>query len=80
MNKYELAINDIRINGENIFERDVDTLQELVERATLKKVVFDNRDGVYSCPKCDAYNSDKNNYRTNNKYCPYCGQALDWSE
>jgi hypothetical protein len=49
-------------------------LQELVERATPKKVLKSN---VYAdkkeCPNCYSI-------RIQYRHCPHCGQALDWEE
>lgn len=65
------------------------TLRELVERATPKKpeikelIRKDNyRDGTniprydWWCPNCNLEHMSGNDF----KYCPSCGQALDWSE
>lgn len=67
----------------------MDTLRELVERATPKKpeikelIRKDNyRDGTniprydWWCPNCNLEHMSGNDF----KYCPSCGQALDWSE
>ncbi len=58
-------------------------LQELKEKQIPKKPIFvhflqENDGGGYMCPACkngtvlNAYGDKSNN-------CPYCGQALDWS-
>lgn len=65
----------------------MDTLRELVERATPKKpeikelIRKDNyRDGTniprydWWCPNCNLEHMSGNDF----KYCPSCGQALDW--
>lgn len=59
-------------------------LQELVDKATPKKVLYltivDTPDNTYlngNCPNCH-YIVDSTNMVE--KYCQYCGQALDWSE
>lgn len=78
MNKYEEALNelvDINYNGEDaqdIMEQARDILQELIERATPKKL---NSIDVYvKCPNCS-----NDEIRDIDNYCPNCGQALDWS-
>ena len=62
----------------------VDTLQELVDKATPKKVNEPDEWGYYGCPVCDGcqYNplSDTTWALRKAKYCPDCGQALDWSD
>lgn len=51
-------------------------LQELVERATPKKLVATRH--TRRCPSCNRQMSDINNAHPNMKFCPTCGQALDW--
>ncbi len=65
---------------------DIETLQKLVDKATLKKplnikdenlkeVGGKSRYGSFitgSCPKC------KRDVQLGMKYCPECGQTLDW--
>lgn len=51
-------------------------LQELVERATPKKLVATRH--TRRCPSCNRQMSDINNAHPNMKFCPNCGQALDW--
>ena len=67
-----------------IFEQDRKTIQELVEKATPKKPNleadgYSNGELVYDtwiCPSCGKhYEVDYDDY----KYCPVCGQRLDWS-
>jgi len=51
-----------------------------VERHTPKKIVSED----YECPNCNRNNTYLNNdwgvILVKYKYCPDCGQALDWSE
>lgn len=95
-NKYQDALNRIVDDDYNfphdhyeedkatIKERDIETLQELVDKATLKKVIEDSFTGYGEveftafCPKCNV----NLGYASMNFYkcCPKCGQALDWSE
>ena len=95
MNKYQQALdrmeenyynNDTSFGAMKNFKKDVETLQELVDKATPTKpsywgdgydyegnIIYD----VYDCPKCgESYEIDYEKY----KYCPNCGQAIDWSD
>ena len=57
-------------------------LQELVDKATPKEPIIESQDYGYSycyCPTCDANVGIETHLYTHNKYCHYCGQALDWS-
>lgn len=82
MNKYQEAMNYLwKSYDENkiygIASRGyLDTLQELVERATPKKLVATKH--TRRCPACNRQMSDINNAHPNMKFCPNCGQALDW--
>lgn len=53
-------------------------LRELVERATPKKLVATRH--TRRCPSCNRQMSDINNAHPNMKFCPNCGQALDWQD
>jgi hypothetical protein len=69
MNKYEEVLLDI-----TVLPYQFKILKELVERATPKKVIYENNDsGIGECPNCREriFTPD---------FCPNCGQALDWSE
>lgn len=68
MNKYEKAYDD-------------KLLQELVERATPKKVNWKSRNEE-RCPniECETLINWKQYYGCETAFCPVCGQALDWSE
>ena len=67
-------------------ERDIDTLQELVDKAVPKKPFYEadgydeNGELIYDtwiCPNCDKkYEVDYDEY----DHCPNCGQAIDWSD
>ena len=55
---------------------------ELVEKATPKKVqysYFNHQLANYHCFNCGEAQGLKVNKRWR-KFCPHCGQALDWSE
>ena len=55
------------------------TLQELIDRATPKKI---SHDGFYhsTCPICGTQHIEPLESDDEFKYCPMCGQALDWSQ
>ena len=91
MNKYQSALTNLHNRAMRGGDRDgkiikqTKLLQELVDKATPKKVIIEKEehDGTHYdepytethliCPTCK---SDE----CYNKYCPICGQALDWSE
>lgn len=76
MNKYEKALEDLLNIGVDDAPNQFDLIKELVERATLKKPIVSK--GIYGnshiCFKCNSRVFNKW------KYCPNCGQTLDWSE
>lgn len=90
MNKYKEALDEIKSivldkSGDgyrtpkylqNFYFSSCETLQELVERATPKKLVATRH--TRRCPSCNRQMSDINNAHPNMKFCPNCGQALDW--
>lgn len=92
MNKYKEALDEIKNivldkNGDgyhaakylqNFYYSSCETLQELVERATQKKLVATRH--TRRCPACNRQMSDINNAHPNMKFCPNCGQALDWRD
>lgn len=62
-----------------------DVLWDLVDKATPKKVKYENRHGegedlwhrdYYNCPSCGCRLRNKKHF----PYCPRCSQALDWSD
>ena len=92
MNKYQEALGNLyKIRGETykVYQKgkewkeeikkydavgeNLHTLQELVDKAT-PKMVKKFAENAGDCPNCDRI---VRNY--NHSYCPYCGQALDWS-
>lgn len=87
MNKYQEALNVLYENVDyNDYSNQTidrtnkafDTLQELVDKSTPKKVmrILGNRDGAL-CPTClRIINVAKEQYN----YCPNCGQKLKWDE
>ena len=63
----------------------IDEISELIEKATPKKPtfteekfdsMFDDRVQVLVCPNCKR----RMRYFYGVRYCPSCGQRLDWSE
>ncbi|RJV85760.1 hypothetical protein DWX45_16405 [Erysipelotrichaceae bacterium AF19-24AC] len=77
-------------------KRDINTLQELVDKETLKepKHYSEEKDGHWNgdihfagstieywvCPKCESFIGYLNDCEDQINYCPNCGQALDWGE
>ena len=80
MNKYQDALDFIiaATNGGNGMVKELNTLQELVDKATPKKVEKNIEDVSY-CPNCKVVVANKNIINDLN-YCHYCGQAVDWSD
>ena len=86
MNKYQKAIGSLRWSAElcNLCDMDdVDTLQELVEKATPKKPIitideYGTRLG--KCPNSNCNHEYLGEGIYEFKHCEECGQALDWSE
>lgn len=63
---------------------DIEVLQELVDKATPKKVRYENAPKpsmayVYSCPNCGRM-LGVNCKPTYINYCDECGIKLDWSD
>ena len=62
----------------SFIEPVIKPLRELIERATptkLRKTRFTRR-----CPSCNRQMSDFKTAHPNIKFCPSCGQAIDWSK
>lgn len=92
MNKYQKAFENIKNECAKYHNFDIvddfETLKELVDKATPKKVKnmndqlnfktgdFEYRSG--ECPVCGKENGC--NEFNENEYCRGCGQKLDWSE
>lgn len=87
MNKYQEPFNNIVVEAELMAERcnhklekDIDIVQELIDKATPKKPIplfIPIAYLPYRCPICETlvnHKKDKFNY------CPKCGQAIDRSE
>ena len=89
MNKYQEALDRIKnkvaiIDGEKMkiglaYCNTLPILQELVDKETPKKVKikeFDNGEYGAYCPSCNSGMP----FHWKMKYCPSCGQKLDWSD
>lgn len=81
MNKYQQALN----NCVNRWAPTADwnLLKGLVEKATPKKPEITIHNGL--CPNChQAFGFERTRQAMLRprwfSFCPYCGQALDWSE
>lgn len=91
MNKYQESFNNIVIEAELMaekcnhkLEKDIKNIQELIDKATSTKPDFEgdgfDKDGniiydTWICPCCETrYEVDYHDY----KYCPNCGQKLEW--
>ena len=88
-NKYQEALDNVRkayVESEHYDEEDINLLQELVDKATPKKlsetkiqytIEIPAYMVVKTCPKCNR-KFDYKNMGVN--YCSICGQHLDWSD
>ena len=88
MNKYQNSLDNfvkalnLFTNFKSMHEWKSD-LQELVDRATPKKPDVNINNGY--CPNChQAFGLERTKEAMIRprwfSFCPYCGQALDWSE
>lgn len=64
-------------------DKNLEVLEELAERATPKKPDITVHNGF--CPNChQAFGFERTRQAMLRPYwfsfCPYCGQAIDWSE
>lgn len=92
MNKYQEALNNLVgyrtgfRGGKTIIQEYINILQELVDKATPKKLKSKtDKDGrlLLVCPNCgDVYMKFWSDVETIScrKHCDECGQALDWSD
>jgi hypothetical protein len=83
MNKYEKAFNHLREHASFDTVDEMIDIKELVEKATLKKTLIAFAGSVTAdgsivqktalvCPSYKSFLVERQ------KYCPNCGQALDW--
>lgn len=86
MNKYQEALNrmseayynlDNSLSAMERFAKDIDLIQCLVDKETPNKPIKGIR-GHYECPTYCGYDWDSRAWKS--KYCPSCGQRIDWSE
>jgi hypothetical protein len=85
MNKYQEALEKLRKieQTENTWDENCEVLQELVDKDTPKKPDITVHNGF--CPNChQAFGLERTKEAMIRPYwlsfCPYCGQAIDWSE
>ena len=92
MNKYTEALTSIYFTMHNRVkpktlghceDKNLELLEELVERATPKKPEITIYNGF--CPNChQAFGFERTRQAMLRprwfSFCPYCGQSLDWSE
>lgn len=92
MNKYTEALTSIYFTMHNRVkpktlghceDKNLEVLEELAERATPKKPDVNINNGY--CPNChQAFGLERTKEAMIRprwfSFCPYCGQALDWSE
>ena len=92
MSKYTEAISSIYFTMHNRVkpktlghceDKNLEVLEELAERATPKKPEITIYNGL--CPNChQAFGLERTRQAMIRprwfSFCPYCGQALDWSE
>lgn len=94
MYKHQEALNNVKrvyVESEHYDEEDIRLLQELVDKATPKKIIkIDKKDidvvrkesitdivgYMWKCPNCKKIFG----WLSISPYCKYCGQALDWSD
>lgn len=95
-NKYQTALDNVKtapgFMGGNVryktvlessipFLEDIAVLQKLVDKEKPMKVTEKWSD---DCPKCGEFMIDTCEYALRNipfiKYCPHCGQKLDWGD
>lgn len=90
-NRYQKALKRMRQDYLNNQNSDCDVLEELVEKATPKKVIKLKKEQygyTHQCPICEqlvgtivmSRNNEFSPYIEENDYCCSCGQALDWSD
>lgn len=86
-NKYQEALDNYSENVDyrdystktvDIVNESYDTLQELVDKETPKKITIVKgiNNALYFCPDCGSYLCEEPKLN----YCSNCGQKLDWSD
>ena len=86
MNKYEEAFDELKevlYLPDKYLEKRLNILQELVEKATPKKLnnftIWNSVWEIVLGGRCVCCNKILSSDREE-KYCSRCGQAIDWSE
>ena len=79
MNKYQKAYQNVQIELPHN-SNDIVVLRELVEKENPKKWDKDYVLEQINCPICGKYWNIIDNCTETFRYCPNCGQKLDWSE
>lgn len=59
----------------NAMERAIEALEKQVKKKPVLDTTFPSMVKWWRCPVCRH-----NNIETNDGFCHYCGQALDWSD
>lgn len=87
----DISSDKLSDKGKALMMESVDTLQQLVDKATPKKIIkIDKKDidvvrkesitdivgYMCECPNCKKIFG----WLSISPYCKYCGQALDWSD
>ena len=74
-------IGDGCYNGDNSldYETLIISLKAISKQIPKKHKMVDN---VLYCPSCESYHGRYGDIRipVGSDFCPYCGQAIDWSE
>ena len=79
MNKYQIAYQNVQVELPHN-SNDIVVLRELVEKENPKKWDKDYVLEQINCPICGKYWNIIDNCTETFRYCPNCGQKLDWSE
>lgn len=84
MNKYQEALDFLRNKAKTSSKSDyeillfhLDVIEELVDKATPNKPIYNEEIDEYRCKQCGHLVIE--GWRAKN-YCSNCGQALDWSD
>lgn len=64
-----------------IYRKDIEALKKAVEvlEKQIPKKPIEKSPWVYHCPRCDS-RTIEDAFIKKFKFCPDCGQALDWSD
>lgn len=84
MNKYQEALNTLEKHAhespkiEWVLIHEVNAIQELVDKETPMKPIFDRMDLL--CGRCESVGIKDYNELVNEVYCSRCGQRIDWGK